>query len=484
MSAGTCDGVGRGGISSDGSSPVLRGVRNGREVRAVIVGGRQDRLGEALVGALSHNRSVTSAELVEEAAEAAIWSWFGSADLVVVFPDAAPFPKKLVSELESHGCALVGAFEAGDVEGEAILAKNAVRTRVPLGADLDSAVFQILRVASGSAETGQSCARSRGSQAFERHESVVPSAVRRPRSIGVASLGHSAGGTTLTIALARVLAQAGWSVAVGDVDCQTWGLSRWLGVAKRKDPSVDGACNRDHLGDSGEICWRIQPLSSRELLACAKNRPDIAEESGDPVSGRVSPFLPLRPVVLELQRRAEAVILDAGSITRGVRRSLGMALLGSIGGSMGADPLAQRGWILVCRADPGGVKTFIETWGRVCGALGDSTNLVVALNLLPEKVPLRKLRAHCKALVSATGCSAVVCLPHDPRLLNLFWSTRLPSSDLGGTEFTAAVRSLAESAGFEIPAFDGANGNGSGGRSKLFCGSFVAAVIARRKRDA
>lgn len=422
----------------------LSGVEAQRAMQVLVVGGRRGRVGEALVGALSHDRTVARAELISEAPEAAIWARFGSADLVVVFPDAAPLPKGLVSDLESHGCKLVGVYESDDLPGEALLEQSAVLTRVALGGDLSSSCRMLLQAASDRSEPSSGPISTQKSRSRPNANTSAPST----GVVGVASLGHSAGTTTVSIALAGALAHAGYSVALADLDFRNRGLSRWFRDRHKRGLAAGGVGGSDPEARLEGAFWRTVSVGGSELLVCVSCRSGIDSVEGGCSAVDLSSSTPLHS--WDLGRRVEAVILDAGTIASGLDLPVSLDAVGGIARRVGADTPGGRGWILVCRGDPGGVKAFIESWASVCNALGDPRDAVVALNSVPSGVSRGKLRAQSDALLAATGCRAVLYLPHDPELRSLFWSRRFPPEELGGADFATAVRSLAASAGFEL----------------------------------
>lgn len=401
-----------------------------------MAGGAVDGLGEGVVGALRRDPGIESAEPITEAAEALIWLRFGSADLVVVFPDAAPFPRNFTVDLESSGCRLVGAVAAGDTGGERILDEAGVLVRVTVDDDLDSTARRILESALGDHQralyrTGRLDAEDGGAAGARRTKVLA----------ALASLGSSAGSTTLAASLARVLVEQGFETAVVDFDPHSAGLTNWLAPPGGKKRFHRGGEAGAGNGDLQSPHWKLVSLRTGEYLARAAVRPELRE-----LKDRTALDL-----LDGLVRRFRAVVVDAGSVFRRSHTGEGSPEAHGLSRLMTQNPNLASQWILVCRADPPGLRAFLGDWPKVCSVLNDPSKSIIAVNGIPPSVPSRKLNSLRRSLVRATGCRAVIGLAHDPRVRSILWEG-VVEERLTGSEFYSGVRSLVDALGWITPA--------------------------------
>jgi hypothetical protein len=410
------------------------GLGRHRPIKAIVVGGTDGGVGSLLVGALRRDPRVETAEHLAEAVEALIWARFGSANLVVVFPDSAPLPPDFSAELESHDCRLAGVFLAGDAKAEALLVEAGISLIVQADDDLEVAARQIVQMV---VRPDRRIAFGNGSPEIHR---PVHSPIRRVAVlVAVGSLGASAGSTTLAAAMARVLVERGYRTAVADFDRDSAGLSHWLAPARKmrsgNDSSSVGGLENDNAVSN--LRARAVSLPTGECLVRALTRPQL-EESERLLDG---------DLLDQLVRQFQAVVVDVGRVAHhGIPRD-GVGGLQAISRLMAYGQNPASSWILVCRADPLGLRALLEDLSPVSSRLGELDNAVAVANGIPPNVPARKFASFRKSVLQTLRCRAVVGLPHDPLLRTSLWKGAFDPGHVAQSDFFAGIRSLLDAIG-------------------------------------
>lgn len=410
-------------------------------IRVLVAGGESSALKDAILAALRRDRRVDSAESLSEPAEALIWARFGSADLVVVFPDAAPFPAAFESELASHDCRLVGVITDGDTAGETILIEAGITRLAALDEDLDLTAHRVVDLACGADQGADFESADDGT----RHV-VGVHRPRSPRVVTVASLGTSAGSTTLAAVLTGVLAEWDFEPVLADLDLVNASLTGWL-VPSRSKRSGEKGHELAAGGDLQGLPWKLSALGSGGWIAGAGLRPALHRPGDQQVTD----------LLHRLVGRFRVVVADAGGIFRRPGASEKGRACQAICRFMSQNSTFPAAWILVCRADPPGLKAFLEEWPAASSRLGGVAETVIAMNGIPTGLPSRKLLAFRRSIIRATGCRKVVGLPHDPSVRSAFWEGRIDATRRDDSEFFAGVRSLAENLEWLPPPPDGWN---------------------------
>ncbi len=419
-------------------SPRAIGREAGRRaLRVLVAGGRSEGIGEAIATALSRLRGIESAEPLSEAAEAQVWARFGTVDLLVVFPDSAPIPKDFGSELQSCGCKAIGAFLAGDTEGKKLLDQVGITEQVEIGDDLDIAARRLIYV----------LRRCRGDfDSVEGDQSGQTAEVAGGRSIrvfvAVASLGVPAGSTMLSLALGEVLRRRGFETVLADFDFHAASLSSWLLTASGGKRRSGELISLPKSGYFNGHRWELGPIGRNWWLMHYGAISRLEEPDPSLLTGALS----------EALARFPAVVVDSGTVLGRpgdpARSNPKAAVFRAVARSSTIEPCS---WVMVCRADPPGLRAFLDVWSSISGDWnrdsGVRSKFVVVLNDVPPKLGSRRFNQLRKSVARVTGCDVVLGLPHEPMLRATFWEAAFGEDLVSFSAYFEGVGHLADELG-------------------------------------